>query len=104
MQVNHPNNRPLAICRRYAASQAAVIFVAALCFAQIGPEQHFHALDDVDPSCIICRFSDTQDVLVAPDIEPESTRQSYEQQTEHGALAKVGASFGYEARAPPFSS
>ena len=104
MQAYHTNHRPMGACRRYAASRVAIVFLAAMCFAQIAPTQHIHALDDIDQSCVICRFSDTQDIPVSSSVETDTHLQFYEQQTEQGDLVRVGVSFGYEARAPPFSS
>jgi hypothetical protein len=104
MQACRTQHRPIGIYRRYAASRVAVIFVAAMCFAQVVSAQHFHAQDDIDQTCVICRFSDTQDVLVSSSVEKDSPLQFNEQQAEYSARVRVEASFGYEARAPPFSS
>jgi hypothetical protein len=104
MQAYHTNHRPVSAFRRYATSRVAIIFLAAMCFAQIAPTQHIHALDDIDQSCLICRFSDTQDIPISSSVEPDPHFRFYEQQTEQGDLVRVGVSFGYEARAPPISS
>ena len=104
MQAYRTNHRPTNVYRRYAASRAAFLFVAAMCFAQVVSAQHIHALDDIDQTCVICRFSDTEDILVSSSVETDTPLQFYEQQTEQGDLVRVGVSFGYEARAPPFSS
>ena len=104
MQAYLTDHRPINVYRRYAASRVAIVFVAAMCFAQVAPAQHIHALDDIDQTCFMCRFSDTQEILVSSSVETDAPLQFYEQQTEHCARVRVEASFGYEARAPPFSS
>ncbi len=104
MQVYRTNHRPIDVYRRYAASRVALVFVAAMCFAQVASVQHIHALDDIDQTCVTCRFSDSEDILVSSSVETDTPLQFYEQQTEHCARVRVEASFGYEARAPPFSS
>ncbi len=75
-----------------------------MCFAQVVSAQHIHELEDIDQSCVICRSSDTQDILVSSSVETDTPLQYSERQTEHRARLRVEASFGYEARAPPFSS
>ena len=104
MQAYRTNHRPIDVYRRYAASRITFVFIAAMCFAQVAPAQHIHALDDIDQTCVTCRFSDTEDILVSSSVETDTPLQYSERQTEHHARLRVEASFGYEARAPPFSS
>ena len=104
MLADRTIHRPIGVYRRYAASRVAVVFVAALCFAQIVSTQHIHELDEIDQTCVICRFSDNHDILVSSSVETDTPLKFYEQQTAHGDLVQVRVSFGYEARAPPFSS
>ena len=104
MQAYLTDHRPINVYRRYAASRVVIVFVAAMCFAQVVPAQHIHALDDIDQPCVMCRFSDTEDILFSSSVETDTPLQFYEWQTEHSVRVRVEDSFGYEARAPPFSS
>ena len=103
MQAYRINHKPLGVYRRYAGLRIAYVFVAAMCFAQVVSAQHIHPLDDIDQTCVSCRFSDTQDILISSSVETVTPLQFYEQRTEHPTRVRVGASFGYNARAPPFS-
>ncbi len=104
MPIYGTDNRSVGIYHIYAASRVAFIFVVAMCFAQVVSAQHIHELEDIDQTCVICRFSDTQDILISTSVETDRTLQFYEQHAEHDFRVRTKASFGYEARAPPFSS
>jgi hypothetical protein len=80
------------------------VFTAAMCFAQAVSAEHFHAPDDIDQTCVVCRFSDNHDALVPSSFETESLLLRHEHVAKLYVHARTEASFGYSARAPPFSS
>ena len=67
MKAYRTNHRPISAYRRYAASRIVTVFAAAMCLAQAVSAQHFHAPDDVDQTCVLCRLravrADADDVL-----------------------------------------
>jgi len=103
VQTYRTSHRPIGD-RRYAAPRVVFVFVAAMCFAQAVSAEHFHATDDVDQTCVICRFSDNHDTLVPSSVEITIPLLFYAQAAELYTRVRVEASFGYRARAPPFSS
>ena len=103
VQTYHTSHRPIGD-RRYAALRVVFVFAAAMCFVQAVSAQHFHATDEIDQSCVICRFSDNHDPLVPSSVETDTPLLFYEQATELFTRVRVEASFGHNARAPPFSS
>lgn len=104
LKIGRPNRRPVGVYRRYAVSRIAFVFVTAVSFAQVGAAQHIHALDDIDQTCVICRFSDTEDVLLSSSVRADDPLKFHEHQTEDIARVRIAAFFDYRARAPPFSS
>jgi len=104
LKIGRPNRRPVGVYRRYAVSRIAFVFVAAVSFAQVGAAQHIHALDDIDQTCVICRFSDTEDVLLSSSVRADDPLKFHEHQTEDIARVRIATFFDYRARAPPFSS
>jgi len=104
MQAYRTPPRPIRAYRSNAARRVVFVFTAAICFAQAVSAEHFHAMDDIDQTCVICRFSDNPDTLVPSSTETVTPLLFYEQVTEHYARVRVEASFGYNVRAPPISS
>lgn len=104
LKIGRPNRRPVGVHRCYAVSRIAFVFVAAVSFAQVGAAQHIHALDDIDQTCVICRFSDTEDVLLSSSVRAADPLKFHEHQTEDIARVRIATFFDYRARAPPFSS
>lgn len=100
MQAYHTSHRPIGD-RRYVALRVVFVFAAAMCLAQAVSEQHFHATDDIDQTCVICRFSDNHDTLAPSSVETDTPLLFYEHAAELHKHVRVEASFGYHARAPP---
>lgn len=75
-----------------------------MCFAQAVSTEHFHATDDIEQTCVVCRFSDNNDALAPSSIETESLVLRHEHVAKLYVPARIEASFDYRARAPPFSS
>jgi hypothetical protein len=104
MKARPASHRPTGDYRRNTPLRIVCLLFAAMCFTQVVSTQHIHALDDIDQTCLNCRLSDNQDMLAPVTVEVITFRQFPEHQNERRASLYIGASFDYEARAPPFFS
>jgi len=106
MHACNSNHRPVGFISRDTSLRiiVIVIFIATLCFTQVASAQHFHAPSDIDQACVICRFTDTEDILVPLCIQTDTSLEFHSIQTEHYTAFPYEALFGYQTRAPPFSA